>query len=71
MRSLFYHRWNIVVVVSKGDEGNEGICQSPSLEAPGVVISILIPIPEIGKPISFNCLKGKVTLQPPLLHPMF
>ena len=37
------------------------------IEAPGVVISILIPIPEIGKPISFNCLRGKLTLQPNVL----
>ena len=44
-----------------------GIYLSPSLEAPSVVISILIPIPEIGKPISFNCLRGKLTLQPNVL----
>ena len=67
MMSLPYQRWNIIVVVS-WDEGNEDICLSPSLEAPGVVISILIPIPEIGKPISFNCLMGEGD---PPLHPMF
>ena len=49
------------------DDWNGGIYGFPSLEAPGVVISILIPIPEIGKPISFNCLRGKLTLQPNVL----